>query len=333
VSLKSPSTAPLATALTGDVVVPGSVANLGGGFDTLGVAVQLYLRARIVDVRDDGGTRLTVLSSTPAVRGRNAVERAFDRVAQRTGVRAPTVVVEVSSDIPMAAGLGSSAAATVAGLRVFERVTDTLDDTVLLGAATAVEGHADNAAPALFGGLNSVLQVENGDPIALRWSWPDEVQLIVVTPAVGLATAKARAALPDQVSRADAIFNLQRVLSLVHALQHREYDRVREAVRDRWHQPARASLVPLLREVLAIEDPGVLGAFLSGAGPSVALLVRRDEARVEQLLTSMYARAGVEATVRTLRVHKANAQGPMPDAQGPMRNAQKMARDALGIGH
>jgi homoserine kinase len=303
-------------------VVPGSVANLGGGFDTLGVAVQLYLRARIVDVNDDGGGRLTVVSSTPPVRGHNAVERAFDEIVRRTGVRAPSVKVEVSSDIPMAAGLGSSAAATVAGLRIFEHVTEPVSDAVLLGAATAIEGHADNAAPALFGGLNSVLQVENGDPVAMRWQWPDEVQLVVATPAIGLATAKARAALSPNVSRADAIFNMQRVLSLVHALQHREFARVREAVRDRWHQPARAALVPLLNEVIAIEDPDVLGAFLSGAGPSVALLVHRDIARIAQLLASMYARAGIDATVRTLRVHDV--------AKGPMLNAQS---SMLSVGH
>jgi homoserine kinase len=286
------------------VVVPGSVANLGGGFDTLGVAVQLYLRARIVNVRDDGAARLTVASSTPPVRGQNAVERAFAAIAKRTAVPAPSVDVEISSDIPMAAGLGSSAAATVAGLRVFERVTEPIDDRVLLGVAATLEGHADNAAPALLGGLNSVLQVENGDPIAMRWTWPEEVQLVVATPAVGLATAEARAALPDHISRADAVFNLQRVLSLVHALQRREYHRVREAMRDRWHQPARALLVPLLDQVLAIEDPDVLGACLSGAGPSVALLVRREPARVEQLLASVYARGGVDATIRTLRVHQ-----------------------------
>src|SRR5262249_46949806 len=107
---------------TADVVVPGSVANLGGGFDTLGVAVRLYLRVRIVDIRDDGGSRLTVVQSTPSVRGKNAVERSFEAAVQRTGARTPSVAVEVTSDIPMAAGLGSSAAATVAGLRVFERV-------------------------------------------------------------------------------------------------------------------------------------------------------------------------------------------------------------------
>jgi homoserine kinase len=299
-----------------EVVVPGSVANLGGGFDTLGVAVQLYLRARIVGVRDDGGARLTVTSSAPPVRGHNAIERAFDAIARRTGLRAPSVEVEVSSDIPMAAGLGSSAAATVVGLRIFERVTEPVDDEVLLGVATALEGHADNAAPALFGGLNSVLQVEHGEPVAMRWTWPDEVRLIVATPAVGLATAKARAALPDHVSRADAIFNLQRVLSLVHALQHREWDRVREAVNDRWHQPARASMVPLLGEVLALEDPDVLGAFLSGAGPSVALLVRQDEGRIGQMVASLYARNAVDATVRTLEVHQG---APAPALMNVMR--------------
>jgi homoserine kinase len=309
-------------------VVPGSVANLGAGFDTLGVAVQLYLRARIVDVNDDGNGRLTVVSSTPPVRGQNAVERAFDEIVRRTGVRAPSVKVEVSSDIPMAAGLGSSAAATVAGLRVFEHVTEPVSDELLLGAATAIEGHADNAAPALFGGLNSVLQMENGGPLAMRWKWPDEVQLVVATPAVGLATAKARAALSSNVSRVDAIFNMQRVLALVHALQHREFDRMREAVRDRWHQPARAALVPLLNEVIAIEDPDVLGAFLSGAGPSVALLVSRDIERVEQLLASMYARAGIDVTVRTLRVHDV-VKGTMHRAQCSMPN--EVTEGVMGI--
>jgi homoserine kinase len=258
-------------------------------------------------VRQDGGAVLTVVKSTPPVVGENAVERAFALVAGRTGLRAPSVRVEVDSEIPMAAGLGSSAAATVAGLRVFEHVTEPLPDSVLLGVATAAEGHADNAAPALFGGLTSVMERSGADPVALRWSWPDELRLVVATPSVGLATAKARAALPDAVSRKDAVFNLQRVLALVHALQTRQYDRLRDGVADRWHQPARAALVPLLDEALSIDDPEVLGAFLSGAGPSVAFIVRRDFARIEQLLRSMYERAGCLATIRTLGVHQSAA--------------------------
>jgi homoserine kinase len=286
------------------VVIPGSVANLGSGFDTLGVAVQVYLRARIVDVQHDAGSKLVVVRSEPPVRGGNAIERAFHALARRTGRTTPTVFVEVDSDIPMAAGLGSSAAATVAGLRVFERITGPVADNVLLGTATTCEGHADNAAPALFGGLTSVIERDGNDPLVLRWPWPEDVRLVVATPAMRLATAKARAALADALPRRDAIFNLQRALAFVHALQHREFGMLREAVRDRWHQPGRAALVPLLNEALEIRDPDVLGAFLSGAGPSIALLVRENAERVEQLLASMYSRAGIEVRVRTLSVHR-----------------------------
>jgi homoserine kinase len=303
------------SALAGEIVVPGSVANLGGGFDTLGVAVELFLRARIVDVRHDEGTRLVVRHSTPPVSGDNAVERAFNLLARKIGRPAPSVVVDVHSDIPMAAGLGSSAAATVAGLRIFERVAGPVDDDLLLSAAAEAEGHADNAAPALFGGLTSVLETSTGFR-AFRWTWPDGLRLVVATPSVGLATAKARAALADTVPRADAIFNLQRVVALVHALQDGNDDVLREAVRDRWHQPARAALVPLLGEVIALEDPNVLGAFLSGAGPSVAILARREFAHIEQLLAAMYARAGCAVTIRTLSVHHAQAMAGAGSGRG-----------------
>ena len=296
-----------------DIVVPGSTANLGGGFDTLGVAVQLYLRARIVDVRADGGARLEVVSSRPALRGTNAVERAFASMAKQATGPVPTVLAEVDSDIPLAAGLGSSAAATVAGLRIFERVTGPVSEATLLAAATALEGHADNAAPAIFGGMTSVVEVplstdafgEAGRTVrALRWKWPDDLKFVIATPFEGLSTKKARAALAPTISRTDAVFNLQRVLSLVHALQNREYDRLREALQDRWHQPARAALVAHLGAVLALDDPDVLGAYLSGAGPSVAVLARRDFARVERLLQTTCEAAGSPVTVRTLAAHQ-----------------------------
>jgi homoserine kinase len=289
--------------MSNEVLVPGSTANLGGGFDTLGVAVQLYLRARIVDVRHDGGARLEVVSSRPAVRGTNAVERAFAAIARQAEGAVPTVFAEIDSDIPLAAGLGSSEAASVAGLRIFERVTGPLPEQTLLAIATALEGHADNAAPALYGGMTSVVESDDAEPRALRWQWPDDLRFVIATPHTGLATKKARAALSPTISRKDAVFNLQRVLSLVHALQNGEYDRLREALQDRWHQPARAALVPHLGAVLAVNDPDVLGAYLSGAGPSVAVLARRDFARVERLLASTCEAAGTPVTVRTLAAH------------------------------
>src|SRR5687768_3752240 len=293
-----------------EIAVPGSSANLGGGFDTLAVALQIYLRVRIVDVREDGGATLHIVRSVPPVSGRNAVERAFNSVAVKSSRRVPSVFIEVESDIPMAAGLGSSAAAAVAGLRAFEHVTSPVPEGVLLAVATSLEGHADNAAAALHGGLTSVVETEGQEPRALRWRWPDALRIVVATPSTGLATAKARAALADAIPRKDAVFNLQRVLSLIHALQSGEYERLRDAVHDRWHQPARASLIPQLDSVLALEDPEILGSFLSGAGPSVALIARRDFPRLEQLLKSTYERAGVAVTVRTLGVHQTSDVAP-----------------------
>jgi homoserine kinase len=303
--------------LAADVRVPASVANLGGGFDTLAVAVQLYLRLKIVDVRHDGAGKLTVVNSVPPVTGRNAVERAYEAIARWTGLKAPSVFVDVESDIPMAAGLGSSAAAAVAGLRAFERATQPLPEGVLLAVATSLEGHADNAAAALHGGLTSVVEREGEEPIALRWQWPEELRFVIATPSVGLSTSRARAALSDALPRQDAVFNLQRVLLLVHALQSGEDGSLREAARDRWHQRARAPLVPQLAEVLALEDPAILASFLSGAGPSVAIVARRDFGRLEQLLASTYARAGRPVTVRTLSVHQSS----------------EVARDTLASAH
>jgi homoserine kinase len=325
-----------------EILVPGSTANLGGGFDTLGVALQLYLRARIVDVRADGGARLEVVSSRPAVRGTNAVERAFASMAKQATGPVPTVFAEIDSDIPLAAGLGSSAAATVAGLRIFERVAGPVSETTLLAVATALEGHADNAAPALLGGMTSVVEAgppspggfgEAGPPSpggfgeasrtvrALRWDWPRDLRFVIATPFTGLATKKARAALAPTISRTDAVFNLQRVLSLVHALQNREYDRLREALQDRWHQPARAALVPHLGAVLALADPDVLGAYLSGAGPSVAVLAKRDFARVERLLQTTCEAAGSPVTVRTLAAHQPTTMMRDAVASAPGRTA------------
>ena len=172
--------------------------------------------------------------------------------------------VEVESDIPMAAGLGSSAAATVAGLRLFERVTKPAADSVLLGVATMLEGHADNAAPALFGGLNSVLQVEQGDPVTMRWTWPEDVQLVVATPAVGLATAKARAALAD-TSRSRR--NLQS--SARAGAGARAAARGNDGIQRGCARPVASTRAGVaratLKEVLAIDDPDV--RVVDGAPP------------------------------------------------------------------
>jgi homoserine kinase len=286
-----------------DFAVPGSIANLGPGFDALSVAVQVYLRVRILAI--DPGVPDAIETTFPGggPGGENRVETAFRLARRRFGITTPGVRVEVQSDIPTRAGLGSSGAATVAGLRLYQQLTGHQDQASLLAVATEVEGHPDNAAAALLGGLALSCQTEDGRVLARTWSWPVDIQLVVATPAVPLETDRARAVLADTLSRADAVFNLQRVLLLVHALEHGRYQDLREALRDRWHQTARSSLVPGLAEALALEAPTVLGVCLSGAGPSLVAFTAGHAPDVRAHLADIYHRLGVESTIRVLSAH------------------------------
>ncbi len=287
-----------------EIVVPGSISNLGPSFDAMSVAVQLYLRARIcaVDANAPDTIEWHFVGAGPT--GENRIESAYRLARQRIGVPAPGLRVEVRSDIPQTAGLGSSAAAAVAGLRLYEAVTGPRDETEWLALATELEGHPDNAAAALLGGLVISCQCEDGRIVARTTRWPEAIRFVVATPDVGLHTSEARRVLPTQLAMKDAIFNLQRSLLFVLALQSGRYEDLREAMRDRWHQPARTPLVPGLAEALALDDPAVLGACLSGAGPSILLLAADENAaRAAALLDALYTRLGMTCTIRTLSAH------------------------------
>ncbi len=289
--------------------MPGSVANLGPGFDALSVAVQLYLRVRVIALRPSEPDTLEWEFAGRPPSGENRIETAFRLARTRAGVEAPGVRVHVESDIPQVAGLGSSAAATIAGLQLYGAVVSGSSQTTndLLAMATELEGHPDNAAAALLGGLTVSCQLENGHILARSWRWPNGLRLVVATPDVPLQTSHARRVLPSDLSMRDAVFNLQRALLLIHALDSGEYDDLRAAMRDRWHQPARAPLVPGLSEALAIDDPAVLGVCLSGAGPSIVALATDGAPRAAVLLRELYDRLGATCTIRTLSAHHAES--------------------------
>jgi homoserine kinase len=287
-----------------DIVVPGSISNLGPGFDALSVAVNVYLRLRIVDVRPDQPGALDVeFEGTPPA-GENRIITGFQRAASRAGIPAPGARVTASSDIPVRAGLGSSAAAAVAGLRLYEALTAPANDEDRLAMATEIEGHPDNAAAAILGGFTVSCQHENGRVTARAWPWPADVGFVVATPGAELATSVARRMLPQSIPLKDAVFNLQRALLLVRALESGRYDDLREALRDRWHQPARQSSVPGLAEALALDHPAVLGVCLSGAGPSIAALTGGREAEAAELLGGIYTKLGLPYTIRCLSAHQ-----------------------------
>jgi homoserine kinase len=287
-----------------EIVVPGSISNLGPGFDALSVAVDVYLRLQILEVLPDAPGTIDVEFDGPAPAGENRIATGFERAAARAGAPAPGVRVRAHSDIPVRAGLGSSAAAAVAGIRLYQALAPAASDLDALALATGIEGHPDNAAAALLGGMTVSCQTDDGRVVSRAWRWPDAIRFVVATPDAELETTVARQMLPASIPLRDAVFNLQRALLLLRALESGHHEDLREALRDRWHQPARQASVPGLAEALALEHPALLGVCLSGAGPSIAALTAGGEAEVGELLGGIYTRLGLPYTIRGLSAHQ-----------------------------
>ena len=293
--------------------MPASIGNLGPGFDALSVAIRLYLRLRILDANPAAPDALATEFTGPAPTGENGIERAFRLARARIGTPAPGLRIQVSTEIPIRAGLGSSAAAAVAGLRLYGAVTSTLTETDLLSLGSEMEGHPDNIAACALGGLTVSCRHEDGRVSARPSPWPDSLRFVIATPEGGLATTEARAVLPRTVSLADAVFNLQRALLMVRAVENERYEDLKEAFRDRWHQPARSELVPGLREALAIDHPDVLGVCLSGSGPStVAFAKAGREQSAAAVLGDVYRRLELPHTIRIVAAHQPLGAGDAP---------------------
>jgi homoserine kinase len=286
--------------------VPGSTSNLGPGFDALGLALQVYLDVEVLRAEDDGAGHLHFTFEGGAPAGENAIATAIAGEARRRRISLPSLDLAVRSTIPVQAGLGSSAAAIVAGLRLVHAWCGDGDAGRLLDAATALEGHPDNVSASILGGLTASSQGPGG-VTSVASAWPSRVRVVMATPRVALATAKARGVLPATLSRADAVFNVQRTALLLQAVHTGSLEAIAAALDDRLHQPYRAPLVPGLPDALAFRHPTVLGAFLSGAGPSIGAFVLDDAGAAEHFFTELYARLGLPCAVRTLDVHQPDA--------------------------
>jgi homoserine kinase len=285
-----------------EISVPASIANLGPGFDTLAVAVQLYLRLRVT--RAEGYNELHFRFLNARVDGENYIERSFQFLASQRRLDFPSFHVDVETDIPMKAGLGSSAAATVAGLRLYEKIAGPLPAQGLLNAACALERHPDNVAAALLGGLTISCQLPDRSVTAVRVPWPVGVEFIVLTPHMPLDTVESRSVLPDRVPLEDAVFNMQRVALLLRGLQAGDLSLLRESLSDRLHQPYRQAIVPGLERALALQHPDLLGVCLSGAGPSIVALAQRHFDEIAYLLRESFRETSLACCIRRLRVHE-----------------------------
>jgi len=231
------------------------------------------------------------------------VYQAMERMFQDRGYVPGHLLVESRSDIPLARGLGSSAAATLAGLAAGAMLADgEVDENQLLQMGLAVEGHADNVAPCLYGGYTLAVRAATGVQ-CLRMDVPSGIEAIVAVPDFSLPTARARRALPASVPLEDAAGNLSRVSLLTAAMALGRPELLREAMVDLLHEPYRAALVPGFEEVRAAAlSAGALGAALSGAGPSVLALVQSGSPDPGEAMREAWRRHGVEARVLVLEV-------------------------------
>ena len=257
--------------------VPGSSANLGPGFDCLGVALDLWLEVGITPRRDDV---VQDAGSPDLLGGSNLVIEAMRNVAERLGFALPGCDVRVTSAIPVARGLGSSAAAIVAGMAAACALADhELPDATLVQLAGDVEGHADNVSASVYGGATVSIHTSDGylsEVLARRLPWTP-VTFIPDAPAL---TYEARGLLPARVPMSDAAANVGRAAMLAFALREGRGDLLREAMSDRLHQPYRARIFPHLEPAIAAAlDAGAVGAALSGAGPTILAFAAPELAR------------------------------------------------------
>ncbi|MGQ0550705.1 MAG: homoserine kinase [Armatimonadota bacterium] len=277
------------------VRVPATVANLGAGFDVLAAAVGVRAEVTLGPAESP---EVAVTGVAVPQDATNLMYRSAASVASRLGYRG-AFALQAHSPIPLRSGLGSSAAAIVGGAVAASRLLgDALDPDALLRISADLEGHPDNVAAALFGGVVVVAR----DDEAFRWArlLPAlPLRIVLAVPALQIETAAARQVLPQQVSREDAVYNLGHTALLVTALAQGRGDLVRHALRDRLHQPYRKHLVPGFDDVVAAAtDAGAHGAVLSGSGPTVAALTPPAAAQaVGEAMRAAFERAGVTSQV------------------------------------
>jgi homoserine kinase len=280
------------------VRVPATSANLGPGFDCLGMALDWT-----------GELRLTV-ADAPLPRPEGAVERMAVTAAlalyAHAAVPAPAGIgASYDGAIPVGRGLGVSAAARVAGLLAADALLDGgaggHDVEVLLPLALQLERHGDNAAPALLGGLQVVVADDDGI-VHVGVEPPPELQLALLIPEFSMPTEETRAKLPERLTRNQAVHNIGRAALLLGALQQRRFDLLRTATEDVLHQPARATIFTAMYPIFqAARDAGAHGVYLSGGGPTIAALVTTRAEDVAGAMREAAAARGVAAETRICR--------------------------------
>ncbi len=295
-----------------EITIPASTSNLGASFDTCGLALQLYLRLTV----QERASGFEVIPSGEGARvvprdESNLIVRVARFVAEERRQKLGGARLLVDNQIPLQRGLGSSSAAIIAGISVYETLCgECLSEEEFFSYALHFEGHGDNLAPSLLGGLVVACVVERAglrSLITIKRAWPEEVKIVLVIPELELETSRMRAALPESVPMSDAVFNLQRAALLQAAISEGRIDLLGETLRDRLHQAYRAPLAPGMSEVLKLNDethhyPGLLGVAISGAGSTMIAFVTENSEEIAAAMSARFAACGVQSRTLVVKV-------------------------------
>lgn len=263
------------------VTIPASTANLGPGFDALGMAFQLY---SVVEMAISDETTIELvgkeLQETPADKS-NLLYQVAAGLFQEAGLSVPELFIRAASDAPLTRGLGSSAAAIVGALVAANQLAgEPFTRDQLFAKASQMEGHPDNVGASMFGGIVvATMPDQEGAAVPyVKLPVPQGLQTLVVIPEFPLSTEKARKVLPQVYSKQDVVYNVGHSSLLVAALAQGRLDLMGQAMADRLHQPYRAELVPGLKDILdQATQHGAAGAALSGAGPTILCFFQTEE--------------------------------------------------------
>ena len=305
------------------VKVPATTANIGPGFDCLGMALPIYNTVTIEETVLPGtGIEINVISENDTTDDfslehipmdeNSIIYKAVELLYNSIGQTPSELKITVHSQIPIARGLGSSASVIVGGLLAAnELLGKPADEAALLSIATEVEGHPDNVTPAIVGGLVITSNEDDGSIVYKKLDWPSDWTLTVCVPEYELATDISRSVLPKEVPMADAVFNAKNMAMFVHAIHTKDSQLMKLALKDKLHQPYRMKLVPGLEKIIENlkHEENVLGCVLSGAGPSILIISEKNNLdKIQSIVRETWADLNVKAEIYTLPVENNGAQ-------------------------
>lgn len=304
------------------VKVPASSANIGPGFDCLGMALPIYNTITIEETVLPGtGIEINLMSEEEAIDDmvfddiprdkNNIVYKAVEMLYNSIGQEPSELRINIQSQIPITRGLGSSSSIVVGGLLAANKLLgNPADETALLAIATEVEGHPDNVAPAILGGFVLANQEADGTLTYCKLPWPKEWDITVCIPDFQLSTEIARSVLPKEVPMQDAIFNAKHLAMLIEAVNTKNAKLMKAALKDKLHQPYREKLVPGMKDIMEAfkHEDNVLGCVLSGAGPSLLIISHKyDLDKIKSVVKEIWGKQNIKVDVRTLEIEEQGA--------------------------